>query len=73
MGEEIDIVPRLILPLAGPDVFTNEENESLPIDLQYLDDEKKREPDSEIRKLLLESIMQVIMIDEVCKLCIYIF
>ncbi|XP_068207016.1 protein HGH1 homolog [Palaemon carinicauda] len=59
MGEDIDIVPRLVLPLAGPDVYTIEENDSLPIDLQYLADDKEREPDPEIRKLLLEALMQL--------------
>lgn len=59
MGEDIDIIPRLVLPLAGPDVYTVEENDSLPVDLQYLGDDKEREPDPEIRKLLLEALMQM--------------
>nr|XP_045599274.1 protein HGH1 homolog isoform X1 [Procambarus clarkii]XP_045599284.1 protein HGH1 homolog isoform X1 [Procambarus clarkii] len=59
MGEDVDLVPRLLLPLAGPDTFTEEENESLPIDLQYLPDDKEREPDQKIRRLLLESLMQL--------------
>ena len=49
----------LLLPLAGPDTFTEEENDSLPLDLQYLPDDKTREPEQEIRKLLLEALMQV--------------
>lgn len=63
LGEDVEVAARLLLPLAGPDVFTLEENDSLPIDLQYLPDDKTREPDPEIRKLLLEALMQVIDID----------
>lgn len=59
MGEDVDLVPRLLLPLAGPDTFNEEENDSLPLDLQYLPDDKEREPDPEIRKLLLEALMQL--------------
>lgn len=59
MGEEVDLVPRLLLPLAGPDTFTEEENDSLPVDLQFLPDDKIREPVPEIRKLVLEALMQV--------------
>lgn len=61
MGEDVDLVPRLVLPLAGPDTFDLEENDSLPIDLQYLPEDKEREPDPEIRKLLLEALMQVLI------------
>ncbi|CAL4215298.1 unnamed protein product, partial [Meganyctiphanes norvegica] len=59
LSEDIDLLSRLLLPLAGPDTFTSEENESLPIDLQFLEDDKQREEDPEIRKLLLETIMQL--------------
>ncbi|XP_063610745.1 protein HGH1 homolog [Penaeus indicus] len=59
MGEEVDLVPRLLLPLAGPDTFTEEENDSLPVDLQFLPDDKIREPVPEIRKLVLEALMQM--------------
>lgn len=59
LGEEVEVVGRLLLPLAGPDTFTEEENDRLPLDLQYLPDDKTREPDAEIRKLLLEALMQL--------------
>lgn len=64
MSEDVDVVPRLLLPLAGPDTFNEEENNSLPVDLQYLSDDKEREPDSEIRKLLLEALMQLCILRE---------
>ena len=58
---EVDLLPRLLLPLAGPtpDIFSEEEIEKLPIDLQYLDEDKKIEEDPDIRKLLLESLLQL--------------
>lgn len=59
LSEDIDLLSRLLLPLAGPDTFTAEENDELPIDLQFLEDDKQREEDPEIRKILLESLMQL--------------
>jgi Domain of unknown function (DUF383) len=57
----VDILPRLLLPLAGPtpDSMEDEDIDKLPIDLQYLDEDKKVEEDADIRKLLLESLLQV--------------
>jgi hypothetical protein len=49
MSPDIDIVSYLLLPLAGPEEFTDEENDKLPIDLQYLPETKKREKDVKIR------------------------
>jgi hypothetical protein len=48
-----------LLPLAGPEEFSEEENDKLPIELQYLGDEKTREEDADIRKILLEALTQV--------------
>ena len=59
LSEEVDILPRLLLPLAGPEEFDADDNDKLPPDLQYLEPEKTREPDPEIRKQLVESIHQV--------------
>ena len=57
----MDILPRLLLPLAGPtpDSLDDEDVDKLPIDLQYLDEDKKIEEDPDIRKLILESLLQV--------------
>ena len=57
----IDILPRLLLPLAGPTPtdMDPEEVDKLPLDLQYLDDEKKIEEDPDLRKMLLEAILQL--------------
>ena len=55
----MDILPSLLLPLAGSEQFEEEEMEKLPEDLQYLSDNKERDPDPDIRKMLLEALMKV--------------
>ena len=55
----MDLLPRLLLPLTGPEPYDEEDTEKLPVDLQYMDDTKTREPDVDIRKMLLEAITQV--------------
>lgn len=59
LSENVDLLPKLLLPLAGPEEFDDEDNEKLPIDLQYLGEDKTREPDPDIRKMLLEALTQV--------------
>ena len=59
LGEDIDILSSLLLPLAGPEQFSEEEMEQLPEDLQYLPDNKTREEDPDIRKMLIEALMKV--------------
>jgi hypothetical protein len=55
----VDILPHLLLPLAGPEEFTDDEMDKLPLELQYLPEDKVREPDPDIRKMLLEALAQV--------------
>ncbi|XP_010889861.1 protein HGH1 homolog [Esox lucius] len=57
LGEAVDILPFLLLPLAGPEELSEEENEGLPVDLQYLPEDKKREEDPDIRKMLIETLI----------------
>ncbi|XP_030645037.1 protein HGH1 homolog [Chanos chanos] len=57
LSDEVDILPFLLLPLAGPEELTDEENEGLPVDLQYLPEDKKREEDPDIRKMLIETLL----------------
>ncbi|XP_013786287.1 protein HGH1 homolog [Limulus polyphemus] len=59
LGDSVDILPHLLLPLAGPEQFPDDEMEKLPIDLQYLSEDKKREPEPDIRKMLIEAITQL--------------
>lgn len=56
---DVDVLPFILLPLAGPEEFDDETNEKLPIELQFLDAEKKREADPDIRVTLLESLAQL--------------
>lgn len=57
--EQIDVLPIILLPLTGPEAYSDEENDRLPIELQYLGPDKKREADPDIRKMLLESLAQL--------------
>ncbi|KAL3270560.1 hypothetical protein HHI36_021097 [Cryptolaemus montrouzieri] len=59
LSEEVDILPRLLLPLAGNEEFDDEDNDKLPLELQYLPEDKMREPDPDIRKMLIEAITQL--------------
>ncbi|XP_055958054.1 protein HGH1 homolog [Patella vulgata] len=60
LGDDVDILPRLLLPLAGGEEFDDDDMEKLPIDLQYLPPDKTREPDSDIRLMLIETINQLL-------------
>ena len=59
LSDEVDILPRILLPLAGPEEFDEDDMEKLPEDLQYLEPEKRREEDPDIRKMLVETVFQV--------------
>ncbi|XP_052802188.1 protein HGH1 homolog [Mya arenaria] len=59
LGDQVDILPRLLLPLAGPDEFDDDDMERLPDDLQYLPEDKEREPIAPIRKMLCEALLQL--------------
>lgn len=55
----MDLLPVLLLPLAGPEEFSSEEMDKLPLDLQYLPDDKQREQDPDMRRMLVEAIAKV--------------
>lgn len=59
LSPDIDLLPNLLLPLAGPEELDDEETNKLPIDLQYLPETKQRESDPDIRLMLLESLTQL--------------
>lgn len=59
LTSKVDILPQLLLPLAGNTEYTDEENEKLPPELQYLLDDKQREEDPDIRCMLLEALTQL--------------
>ncbi|CAG9861611.1 unnamed protein product [Phyllotreta striolata] len=60
LSDEVDILPRLLLPLAGNEEFDEEDNDKLPLELQYLPQDKQREDDPDIRCILLEAITQLV-------------
>lgn len=53
----INILPYLLLPLAGPEPFDEDDAEGMPDELQLLPDDKKREQDPHLRRILLEAIV----------------
>lgn len=53
------MLPSILLPLAGPEEYSDEDNDMFPTELQYLDTDKKREDDPDLRKMLLESLSQL--------------
>lgn len=53
------MLSHILLPLAGPEEFKDDEVDKLPVDLQYLPNDKTREPDQDIRKVLVETILLV--------------
>ncbi|XP_039860541.1 protein HGH1 homolog [Simochromis diagramma] len=57
LSDAVDILPFLLLPLAGPEELTGGNGVCLPVDLQYLPEDKKREEDPDIRKMLLETLL----------------
>lgn len=57
--EELNVLPFILLPLAGPEDLDDEANDKLPLELQYLGSDKKRESDPDLRKMLLESLAQL--------------
>ncbi|XP_034180973.1 protein HGH1 homolog [Osmia lignaria lignaria] len=59
LSPEVDILTYLLLPLAGPEEFDDEDNDKLPVSLQYLPETKKREQDLDIRIMLLEALTQL--------------
>ena len=60
LGPDVDVLPNLLLPLAGPEELPEDEMDQLPLDLQYLPEDKKREPDEDIRLMLIETLLQVL-------------
>jgi len=53
----IGALPYLLLPLAGPEEFDLEDQEKLIPELQFLPEDKKREPDASIRLILAETLL----------------
>ncbi|KAJ1988800.1 Protein hgh1 [Coemansia spiralis] len=54
--KETNMLPYILLPLCGPEEFDMEDMEDMPEEVQFLGDDKKREPDPKLRCTLLEAI-----------------
>lgn len=59
MSEQVNVLPFILLPLAGPEEYDDEDNDKFPIELQYLDTDKEREFDPDLRIMLLDTIAQL--------------
>ncbi|KAF6208979.1 hypothetical protein GE061_014722 [Apolygus lucorum] len=59
MGPPYEVLPILLLPLAGPEEFDAEDNDKLPLELQYLSDDKSREEDSLVRNVILRALLHL--------------
>ncbi|MCH0628681.1 protein HGH1 family protein [Kocuria palustris] len=55
--EKINLLPYILLPLAGPEEIDEDEMFNLPEELQLLDADKKREPEASIICTHLESLL----------------
>uniref|UniRef100_A0A914XQ00 Protein HGH1 N-terminal domain-containing protein n=1 Tax=Plectus sambesii TaxID=2011161 RepID=A0A914XQ00_9BILA len=52
------VLVAVLTPLIGPEELSSEENDLLPIELQYMEPSKTREPDVDVRIKLLETLYQ---------------
>jgi hypothetical protein len=55
-GPSIDLLPYILLPLAGSETYSDDDMEGMLPDLQLLPPDKEREPDTEILVTHLESL-----------------
>ncbi|KAK9453189.1 hypothetical protein V1511DRAFT_505876 [Dipodascopsis uninucleata] len=53
----VNLLPYILLPIAGPEELSDEETFELPDELQFLSTEKKRETDPEILRVHVESLV----------------
>ncbi|KAI0321559.1 DUF383-domain-containing protein [Amylostereum chailletii] len=53
----MDVLPYILLPLAGPEEFDLDDQELLPASLQFLPPTKKRDPDPILRLLHVETLL----------------
>ncbi|KAJ3160351.1 hypothetical protein HDU86_000685 [Geranomyces michiganensis] len=55
--EELNLLPYILLPLSGPEEYTDEEMDGMPDELQLLEDTKTREPEPKLRTSLVETLL----------------
>ncbi|KAJ3183861.1 hypothetical protein HDU87_005977 [Geranomyces variabilis] len=54
---ELNLLPYILLPLSGPEEYTDEEMDGMPDELQLLEDTKTREPEPKLRTSLVETLL----------------
>ena len=61
-----DLVVKLIWPITGPTSteMDEEDNEQLPLDLQFLGEDKLRTENDQLKKVILESLLQLCALSE---------
>ncbi|EFE44692.1 DNA-binding protein HGH1, putative [Trichophyton verrucosum HKI 0517] len=55
--DAVNLLPYILLPLAGPEEFTDEESSDMLPDLQLLPPDKQRDPDPDILTAHLETLL----------------
>lgn len=56
LSNELDLLTYLLPPIMGNEEYVDDEMDKLPIALQYLPKEKQRDPDIDIRKMVIETL-----------------
>jgi hypothetical protein len=54
---EANILPFILLPLMGSEEYTDEETDAMPVELQLLPPDKEREPDLDILRTHLDTLL----------------
>jgi len=54
---KLNVLPYLLLPLAGPEEYDEDDVDGMPEELQFLEPTKQRESDAKIRAMLLEALL----------------
>lgn len=61
LSPDLDLLTYLLNPIMGNEEYADDEMDMLPIALQYLSKEKRRDPDIDIRKMILEALNKLCM------------
>lgn len=61
LSPDLDLLTYLLMPLMGNEEYADDELELIPLALQYMSKEKRRDPDVDIRKMILETLNKLCM------------
>jgi len=59
MSEEVNVLTHLLMPLIGPEELDEDDMDGMPDELQYQPEDKEREGDVDLRKMLVEALAQL--------------